>query len=202
MTTRIICWSGGPDSTYLLKKALEESSDPVVAVCDIGDHLNRAGIQVTRGAIRRLSHGLQQIRRFKTVEVAVNITPEPEAIGRDQSHAFAVMMVANQYPDAEVWWGRNAWDKEPQPDFDINEVKNPESVAETERLIRLICPLHKTGYDVSKAQIVEELGWMWHETISCEDLARTKEPCKDCGKCKERAAAERAAIENASKRGQ
>lgn len=189
MSTHILTWSGGPDSTYQLRKLLEETDEPVVALVILGDNLGSAAREAIRAATRRIGRMLQQIRAFEIVEVAMGSEPPS---GETRCQLFATMMIASQREDPIAYWCCNASDYDPEHG---NWILGREDFLEwCEKMMAHACPLRWVGGDVTKAEIREALGPIWHETTSCEALDRTPEkPCGKCKKCAERRAALKAA---------
>lgn len=178
--TRIIVWSGGPDSTYELKRALEETEDPVVAVTmHVAQDNPRLRI-CQANSTRRIARQLQQIRPFEHIVYSIS-AEQLRHRNKDAELHFCAMMVAFRYTDPVIYWGMCADDP---TGYNIANV--PELVA----VVAAVAPDVEANIELPKAEIRKRLGPLWDLTTSCIAPRHDLAPCGQCKKCRERGRAE------------
>jgi len=108
--TRVVAWSGGPDSTLALVQALE-SDDPVVAV-----HVMAAAddiyMRACHEATLRLEPVLAQIRPFPVVRYRLECDGG-ESETTDEVTAL-ILCAALAYDNPTIYWGRCKEDRKPE----------------------------------------------------------------------------------------
>ena len=180
MTTHVISWSGGPDSTYSLLRFLRETSDPVVTV-SVGAAVDPKFVRACMRATQRLEGPIRErTRDFRVVRYSLyteNTVAEPI----DEITALTVATVL-QVEDPIVYWCRCAEDDQPG----AWQTRNANLLARSAQMIERVAPLHVLNTDVAKSTIRKELGDLWDLTWSCLFPTEDLEPCRRCDKCRER----------------
>lgn len=188
MTTQIISWSGGPDSTYGLLQFLRDTADPVVAVC-VGAAVDPKYVRAFMRATRRLEGPIRaRTRDFHVVRYA--ITAENKVAEPSDEITMLAMATAMQYEDAVLNWFCCTDDAEPR----AWPVLNSKLVDRQTQMMEGVIQEEDRNLDVSKSTICRELGDLWDLTWSCLYPNKKLEPCGRCSKCGERRRAEQASL--------
>lgn len=184
MTTHVIAWSGGPDSTYGLLQFLRDTDDPVVAVC-VGAAVDPNYVRAFMRATRRLEGPIRErTRDFHVVRYSMyaeNTVAEPS----DEVTVLA-MVTALKYDDAILYWFCCAEDEQPN----AWPVRNEELVKRQTEMMKGVVTEKYVNKDVGKGRICRELGDLWDLTWSCLYPNDELDPCGRCEKCRERRRAE------------
>ena len=173
--TRIIPWSGGPDSTYLLTHLLNDSDDEVVALTVYPSHDPKEYSLAVDKATRNISALLsQRLRPFTHIDYHLQ-----SPIGRrsDETQAAAIL-VALQYDEPHIQWASVTADT---PRI------FPDSLGP---LAEKLANEEDVNEGVTKKKIKNYLGEdIWSLTQSCFHPKKDLQACGQCYKCRERASA-------------
>lgn len=188
--TRVIAWSGGPDSTLALKQALE-TNDPVVAVHVVAATESRY-LCACRDATRRLEPELLRIRPFPVVRYWVHCEGG-ESETTDEVTAL-ILCAALAYDDPVIYWGRCREDR--QGCSWIN--RNSDLERRQQQMLKGLVKDKAANRNLPKSEVRRQLGPLWDLTWSCLYPTIDLLPCGQCGKCRERdhASIEREAAES------
>lgn len=182
--TDIVCWSGGPDSTLLLYDMLQKG--PVVALVIHEDSVSRGASMAMRRCVRILAPQMANVGRMDLREVWIKGDRSDQSNEQLTINTTAgTILIASQYADPVIYWGRCAHDKDPE--FESNEIMNRTFLDRHQEMIEKTCgPVVRHGYDLTKAKIRERLGMWWGVTVSCLNHSMSLKPCGVCEKCRER----------------
>ncbi|MDZ7748840.1 MAG: hypothetical protein U5K43_08300 [Halofilum sp. (in: g-proteobacteria)] len=184
MTTHVISWSGGPDSTYGLLQFLRDTADPVVAVC-VGAAVDSRYVRAFMRATRRLETPLRErTRDFRVVRYG--ITAENTVAEPSDEVTVLAMVTAMSYDDAILYWFCCAEDDQPS----AWPVRNEALVERQTNLMKGVVTEKNLNREVGKGTIRKALGDLWDLTWSCLHPSDALEPCRRCEKCRERRRAE------------
>lgn len=190
---RIVNWSGGPDSTYMLVDLLENTDDQIIAHFIKTEAWNPYSHIARHRSVKRLLPHLRPLREFEYRETTLYTEPYMKK-PFNENHAFANMMIAHMLRDQDVTvnLGRCRYDADLEWSAKQQRIgiRVPSEIDEFVRLVSMFATFEFRGFDIDKSTIRNKLGNLWDMTTSCEFHNSQLNPCNECIKCEERKHAE------------
>lgn len=192
--TKIISWSGGPDSTACLIDLLQYTDDPVIAyhifvkptnasVVTGNYNLDQPGEKLDYQAVKKLTPMLkEQFRDFDVRFITITTPQDPD--NYHEIGLYPLLIAINN--DAIYYSGRCAEDTEDDQSWVTNTSTPLYHFVERRDAIKDFCDLEIVKYnsEKTKKQIRKELGEkIWKLTWSCQLPTSTNKPCGKCPKC-------------------
>jgi hypothetical protein len=174
MKKRVICWSGGPDSTLALMELLRDTEDPITAVT-----FGRMKTPSEQSALLRMER-LQRIlterfREFEWVRKPQECWTGTYSIMRIGTFVREVMPMLDGGTLYPVSWGGEFDKRSEWIGPLVQDVIGP----------RIEVKIGGDRYR-TKAGIRRALGDLWEITWSCRGAEKLDHPCGECSKCEER----------------
>ncbi len=183
-----LMWSGGVESTSLLKLLLETTNEPIMAHFVRMDYQEDRKTLVEDTVIAHLLPEMTKIRSFKLYKSYVQIadhtvTPAdheilyPFALLTHRAHRCSASYRALCAEDAKNW------NLDPIP-YHAWRAGLVAPMLKSSETLESVLPFHYT-YAWPKSKHLENLGALAELTMSCHNPIRGK-PCNHCKKCAER----------------